>query len=69
MVEKDVITDSTSVADIFNRYFIDRSADDLASLGAYQEMTNVSPEFSPSTNFVISPVTETDVLELLMYIV
>ena len=28
-------------------------------------MTNVSSEFLPSTNFVISPVTETDILELL----
>ena len=52
--------------DVFYRYFIDRSANDLASFGAYQEMTNVSPGIPQSTNFVISLVTETEEKELLM---
>ena len=41
-----VITDSTSIANIFNSYFIDRSANDLASLGECQEMKNVLSDFS-----------------------
>ena len=63
-----MITDSTSIANIFNSYFIDRSANDLASLGECQEMKNALSDFSPLINIEISPVTETDVLELLMSI-
>ena len=58
-----VITDSTSIAEIFNRYFIDIPMKYLASPGEYQGLTDVSSEMR--INFVISPVTENDVLELL----
>ena len=36
--------------------------------GECQEMKNLLPDFSPLINFEISPVTETDVLELIMSI-
>ncbi|CAB4003197.1 Hypothetical predicted protein [Paramuricea clavata] len=61
---KVVITDSTSIAEIFNRYFIDIPTKYLASLAEYQGLTDVS--FETSINFAILPITENDVLELLM---
>jgi hypothetical protein len=58
-----VITDSTSIAEIFNRYFIDIPTKYLSSFAEYQGLKDV---FVTSINFAISPVNENDVLELLM---
>ena len=58
-----VITDSTSIAEIFNRYFIDIRTKYLSSFAEYQGLKDV---FVTSINFAILPVTENDVLELLM---
>ena len=53
-----MITDTTSIADIFNRYFIDRPTNEFASLGEYQEKTTVLSEIPPLINFAISPGAE-----------